>query len=40
MIPDQNSPFARNFRVNAGGISVRPGYYTFASLVGTGAKPF
>lgn len=40
VIPYQNTPYARNFRVNAGGISVRPWYYTFSSLSGTGVEPF
>lgn len=40
VLPYHNTPLAYNFRVNAGGISIRPGYYTFSSLTGTGWKPF
>lgn len=35
VIPYSNSPLAQNFRVNSGGISIRPGFYAFASLTGT-----
>ena len=40
VIPYHNSPYARNFRVDAGGISVRPWYYTLTALSGTGNKAF
>lgn len=40
VIPYHNSPFARNFRVSSGWILIRPWYYNFTSLTGTGTKPF
>lgn len=40
VIPYQNTPLAYNFRVNAGGISIRPWFYTFKTLTGTWSKAF
>ena|ERR1035437_2603554 len=35
VIPFQNSPYARNFRVSGGGISIRQGFYNFANVTAT-----
>lgn len=40
VIPYQNTPLGYNFRVNAGGISIRPGYYGWKTLTGSGTKAF